>query len=484
MFQYFNYTLVALIPSNMLAKCATAIARPWWESYMKIGAIIGSLVILLAASFVLYFEASGIISKTVLATVRVLPRGANTEISQDECDKAQRLDLRGVYDKVDNRFKKHQSDCQKGQGSSVSLTNKAQAPKPNDFHLSNLRNRKGKKAANDFNTIQNSTGNKLSDKSGSNNLNRAQNHVGSVEEVVATYMNIKKDKENNVVSVNNANKKKKNGNNLQQNQNGKNKKLQNKNEGFNPSSFQNSKAEEETSSTTTESSNPDEIVPYFEPFEKEKKVKNTLPLDTKAQSVKKDKKSDSSSNENITSMESNTEKSFDNSKKNYSKKRNAVESNSIENKLNISSKTEMSLWDTPRPPSGEGLSEFAAQTEAFVNQRPSKRNTGGNDGQRHRNINHTDGTFLYNPKPISSNFQAPASQAFGNQQQRPKKPGVIGQPRSSSSASHPQGNFASHSHSVSPPITSASYNFLNPYPNPNNAMSRPPQVASTGNYHI
>jgi hypothetical protein len=459
----------------MLSRCASVIARPWWEWYLKVGAIIGAIIIFLAASFVLYFEASGVISKTVLATVRVLPRGVNAENSQDERDKTQRLDFKAVYDKVENRFKKNSPDSHKGQVTPASQPSKT-PNKTSELQTLNLRNRKGKK--NDLNSSQNNVNNKPPDKViNSNNVGRNHNPPGAVEEVVATFMNAKKDKENMAALTNNNNRKKKGGNNNhQQNQSGTSKKLQNKSEDFNPSSLPNTKAEEETSSTTTESSNPDDvIVPYFEPYDKDKNPKGNYVSHKQHNYNRKEKKQqDSSSNENITA-EPTSEKSFDDKKKSYMKKRESADSavsKSTENKRrnggNISPRSEMNLWDTPRPSSGEGLSEFAAQTEEFVMQRPSPRTRSGEE-QGLVHLNGPDGTFSFNPHkpppPFPTTPLNNLNQSFGSQQQRPKKPGVIGQPRSTS-VSHTQSNFGSHSNSISPPIrTAAGYNSNTNYSN-------------------
>ncbi|OXA52873.1 hypothetical protein Fcan01_12442 [Folsomia candida] len=475
----FNYTLVALIPTNMLAKCASAIPRPWWEWYLKATVIGGGSTMILMGCFLGYFEARKVIANTVLATVRVLPREPPDDIPvPEEREQPQRLDLKAVYDKVENRFRKNQADAQKGLPSTqsksqtnIKLGELSQAP--------SIRNRKGKKAGNDLNVASQTatTNNRLTDKT-NHNIVVQRISTNIVEEVAATYMNLGTKKENNV------NKKKK-GNKGQQQVNGKvNKKMQNKIDTFNPV-VQGKKTEEETSSTTTESSNPDDIVQYSEAEPKiTEKTANTK--GAKVKNAKRvEKNNESSSNENISNIsESFTDRSHD-AKKVYTKKKDSASdysaTSSYQSKSgNSTPKPEIgSLWDTPRPPSGEGLSELAAQTEVFVLQRPKKRTVSGGDGTGLA----VDGNFMNvnNPRNSMSYFQTHPIPSYGsNSQQRgsssSRKPaGVIGQPRS---AGLPHGNFGSHSHSMSSTLPpNPDYNYQQTHYPHNIVPPRAPAIA-------
>lgn len=469
----------------MLAKCASAIPRPWWEWYLKATVIGGGSTMILMGCFLGYFEARKVIANTVLATVRVLPREPPDDIPvPEEREQPQRLDLKAVYDKVENRFRKNQADAQKGLPSTqsksqtnIKLGELSQAP--------SIRNRKGKKAGNDLNVASQTatTNNRLTDKT-NHNIVVQRISTNIVEEVAATYMNLGTKKENNV------NKKKK-GNKGQQQVNGKvNKKMQNKIDTFNPV-VQGKKTEEETSSTTTESSNPDDIVQYSEAEPKiTEKTANTK--GAKVKNAKRvEKNNESSSNENISNIsESFTDRSHD-AKKVYTKKKDSASdysaTSSYQSKSgNSTPKPEIgSLWDTPRPPSGEGLSELAAQTEVFVLQRPKKRTVSGGDGTGLA----VDGNFMNvnNPRNSMSYFQTHPIPSYGsNSQQRgsssSRKPaGVIGQPRS---AGLPHGNFGSHSHSMSSTLPpNPDYNYQQTHYPHNIVPPRAPAIAPNSKFH-
>lgn len=460
----------------MLARCATVIARPWWEWYLKVGAISGSVIIFIAASLVLYFDAKGVISNTVLATVRVLPRGTSADSMHDEREQTQRLDLKAVYDKVENRFRRNQVECQnKSHIISACTSQSAKAGQNKFVEVSNLRNRKGKKPSNDLNISSPAcpNSNKLTDKINHNNgtLHRSNNSNiqigGAVDEVAATYMNlnIKKEKENIGNLPSNIIGKKKKGNiPPQQNpsNNGKVKKGHNKIENFAAVVQHQKKTEEETSSTTTESSNPDEIV--SETDRKNKNKISNLSNQTKTRKTnqrEKKQQQDSSSSENISNFsESFSDRTHD-VKKIYTKKK---ELSTGYGSVAAENMSKPELWDTPRPPSGEGLSELAAQTEAFVLQRPKKRTVSG-DGQAHGDVNFNNINTSRNPLATFQMSQQHQVPSYASIQQRGKKPGVIGQPRSAQSN---QGTFGSHPHSISPSNTSFNhppgYIYSAPYP--------------------
>lgn len=62
-----------MIPAGMLGICSTIITRPSWEStfkYVLMGVICCGF---LAATCLAYFDSNSIVSRAILATVRVLP---------------------------------------------------------------------------------------------------------------------------------------------------------------------------------------------------------------------------------------------------------------------------------------------------------------------------------------------------------------------------------------------------------------------------
>lgn len=94
-----------MIPSKMLSICSSVISRPAWEYILKIFLVVGVSIAIIASALMAYVEAGSIVSNTVLATVRVVPGGS--EASKDLKETTSKLDLKGVYDKVENRFKRN-----------------------------------------------------------------------------------------------------------------------------------------------------------------------------------------------------------------------------------------------------------------------------------------------------------------------------------------------------------------------------------------
>jgi hypothetical protein len=483
---------VALVPSGMLGVCASIISRPSWEPIFKYTLGFGALVCVIAAVVMSYFEAGSVVSSTVVATIRVSSQDIDPDGSKEE-DKGVRLDFKAVYDKVENRFKRHQLDPPKlQQTSSSSQANSSckqqhQTQNGNAVNSSslNIRNRKTKKPYPEMastNNLNKTTADKLNqqgktiaqqnvlDFMDDGNSSSSGNSATS-----STAANGKKDTYSlgSAQNCSNGKKKKISSSIISTQQSSqvppappsqpttKPKKSQSKQETLSNALSEKvvkAKTEEETSSTTTEGSNSEDFMTSYPEKERKHSLKsNTIDLKSgktcKKEKQEKGKPSGSESYENITgstellASKTNNEEGR---KKNNSAKKKEQNVTSFGNFTNSTSSRNGSpkqdMWDTPRPPSGDGLSELAAQTEAFVMQKPPKRNNSGGDPSANSVNGLMSGNMssmgsLGNSNPNIYIPQALHHQQFNNimaQQQRlqqqenlrlPKKPGVIGQPR-------------------------------------------------------
>lgn len=106
-----------MIPSKMLSICSSVISRPSWEYLLKIFLVIGVGVAVIASALMAYVEAGSIVSSTVLATVRVVPGGSEAASGgKDPREATSKLDLKAVYDKVENRFKRNGKESSSSNG--------------------------------------------------------------------------------------------------------------------------------------------------------------------------------------------------------------------------------------------------------------------------------------------------------------------------------------------------------------------------------
>jgi len=431
----------------------------------------------IAAVVMSYFEAGTVVSGTVVATMRVC-KDEEPDGSKEE-DKGVRLDFKSVYDKVENRFKRHQLESHKTSVPNCTshlqstTCNKSQLQNGSSANNGNIRNRKAKKTSHEISQMSN-TGKQVSDKI-STSRNSVQsmsildfmddgNTSSSGNSANSNITNLgKKDKENASVGSlqSSVGKKKKpiTGNQqsssvLQPSSQGsiKNKKGRVESMSTYAEKITKGKTEEETSSTTTEGSNSEDFTP---PLDKERKqsLKSSSDSKTSNKCPKKEKqeksKQTSGSTENVSdSTEQLVTKyssdEFMNKKQLTGKKKEQTKqpynSNNSPSR-NVSPKQDM--WDAPRPPSGDDFSELAAQTEAFVMQKPPKRNNSGGDPSNSYNNNSNIANIgplgnsnpnLYAPQAIhqiSPSFlqQHQGSQSVSSTRSNSKKPGVIGQPR-------------------------------------------------------
>jgi len=488
-----------MVPSSMLNVCAAAITRPSWESMLKYVLVFGVIIGLCAASLMAYFEAGSIVSSAVVATVRVIPPSGRCETGKSDSKEATtRLDLKAVYDKVDNRFKRNQREAQQKSllsqsasttVSSTTCTNATQSSKSSGEANgagngnSSLRNRKNKKGNAESNTASLST--KLTDKSNqpqqvqpSGKGSTTNTPLEETSRINNGNGNVKKDKENaysgGVNPTPTSAKKKKNGG--QNNNSKKHQQQSNSNlPGVRLPAAKSPKLEEETSSTTTESSNPDDLS-WSTPKEKERKPSGKFtPVptgsDTKGNQklAKKDRGSTTDSYAAKSNMSGNGKSPTGNDacddkeggfeeyrKKSGNKKRDRNENCSSPKGSdgNNKSETQPCMWDNPKQ-SGEGLSELSAQTEAFVHQKQRKRNS--SDGHKvvgdcsAKNLvtscNSMNGSLSNISEPVNHgtlnggisasqcqyyNYpSAVAAAANGSNGlvNRSRRPGVIGQPR-------------------------------------------------------
>lgn len=423
-FQQFNYTLVALVPSNMLSKCSLSIPRPWWEWHFKMGGIMTVALIFVVTCSIVYFDASDVLSKTVFASVKIMPSGE----MQPELEKTQRLDLREVREKVENRFRKNHVESK---SQSVSVIQRGQkAPSNSPVHIehqsqsSNVRNRKGKRSMSDFiSPVALATSKATAQFKSASSIDDAPIGFTATE---AKRDKRDKERENALTPVQpatNANKKKKrsnaHGNSLSNQTTGKVR--QNSSKGDLCGVAQ-KRTEEETSSTTTESSNPDDVASFPEAYEtKTSRPKNAIFNTGKgSKSSKQEIKVGSDSQETVGPLlDRPTEKKHPEQPKKVFSKKEPIEfqPTSILRSQNdrfhreLSSKPDSAIWDPPLPPCGDGLCELAAQTEAFVSNWPTNRTSFHSQG-----IPYGDTAVTWNQ---SGNYHGNTA--------LPKAPGVIGE---------------------------------------------------------
>ncbi|CAG7716425.1 unnamed protein product [Allacma fusca] len=423
----FNYSLVAMVPSGMLSICAAIISRPTWEPVLKYLLAAGIVVGIIAAALMAYFEAGSVVSSAVVATVRVIPAEHRQDGGKNDVrEVTSKLDLKAVYDKVDNRFKRNQSQSPSGingstkaqtssNGNSVSFVQKQQTQmeqKENNHVSANsssststsLRNRK--KKSNQSGSDGNS---QMMDSSSLGKIGKghvqSNGHAGGSTKSTHNVNTSLEDSygfnnNNNSTSSSNLNttskknlehsKKKKSGSSNNSSNNIS--MVHNKKEGKTSSllNFGNlnlgkmsngcSGKEEETSSTTTESSNPDDVMMAVmmvrcdeEMREKErtlsgKSASSGSSSDNYSQSTKS--KSSSGKDGRKGSMKENGIGSYlsplelkDFDDFTKSKCLKKKDFNTSMRKGSVSPKHDSSLWDTPRAPSGDGFSELATQTQ-------------------------------------------------------------------------------------------------------------------------
>lgn len=473
-FQEFNYTLVAMVPSKMLSICSSVISRPSWEYLLKIFLVVGVTVALIAAALMAYVEAGSIVSSTVVATVRVLQANETPPNGKDVKEQTSKLDLKSVYDKVENRFKRNkESNSSSGKPSTTATNNNAVVngitsggklgqivANGTSVVLSNnnnaaLRNRRTKKGGvEQYNLMVPVTPTtKLLDKSNQKSSSPPVEDMKTCSSgSSAGGAFSKKNKENSPSGGDGGNastnccgtgKKKKGGATstsqitqiISISSSTSKKKRRNSGGGSMPnvclvsgsSGKGQSKAEqEETSSTTTESSNSDD---FYIPTPSEKKTspqqgkgsRTSSPQDSSSSGTsqptnklgKKDnstvnrKKQDGSGKldndlgslldndlgphqKSVSPAEEMSNVSGSGKKKN-GKKKDQQNVFSMDSALTGSGKSDgkispsgrhllhhhdnMTMWDSPQCPLGDGLSELAAQTEAFVMHRPNTNNS-------------------------------------------------------------------------------------------------------------
>ncbi|ODN00127.1 Transmembrane protein [Orchesella cincta] len=454
----FNYSLVAMVPSKMLSICSSVISRPTWEPLLKIFLLIGVFVALIAAGLMAYVEAGSIVSNTVVATVR-------TEQAKNETkEHTSKLDLKAVYDKVENRFKRNQKESARSVSSnnvSSSSTGNGSGGKNSvvaNSVLSNsnsaLRNRRTKKGGLDY-TNNLTVSSKLFDKNGQKSSSPPVEDVTVTSGSPSSNSGIgfsKKDKENSPSSGtgSSGSGKKKKSPGAQQNAQNNNQNTSHlpggKKKGGSIQNVclvtgnKNSKEQEDTSSTTTESSNSDDF--YIPPSSEKKGTgKNQNSQDSSSatsqnKSAKKDKsdkkKNDANKGNDGLGLDATFLKADE--KKNKRKEQTTTDTSKADGK--ISPRHDMSLWDSPQYPVGDGLSEMAAQTEAFILHRPNKKSSStehlvgnGVAGGTDRNPRNSNSPQFSQVLQLTNNFQAQQFHSNSNPNARHRRPGIIGQSR-------------------------------------------------------
>lgn len=523
-----------MIPSKMLSICSSVISRPNWEYLLKIFLVIGVSVAVVASGLMAYVEAGSIVSSTVLATVRVVPGGSDSAAGRELKETTSKLDLKAVYDKVENRFKRNNTkdNCgksvQSSSGSNSNGSNSLIVSKSGGSAMVNgtgvlssnnnstLRNRRGggaKKSSDQqqhSSTSLTSASSKLFDKS-----NNQKSSSPSVEDITCGPSSStpsgfsKKNKENSPGTVDSSTsnsassgKKKKGGGGGVANTNatsstplsstatnaqvnclssGTSKKKQNRSSGSsgsltNVELVENgcvksmSKAEqEETSSTTTESSNSDD---FYVPPASDKKLSGYLTqrkesrtnspenngctgtshsVSSKGKKDGSNKKSKSADvgklgdgeilglmdglgtmmskgggsplNEDISSTGSAKKKSgrrkdqtnifgIDNVPGKFDGKTSPGALPKLQQQHHPGHHHfhhDMAMWDSPQRPLGDGLSELAAQTEAFVMHRPGSSGTGKKSNSVEHLMNQATGSLGRNSHspPMPHGLQMP-----------------------------------------------------------------------------
>ena len=426
-----------------------------------------------------------------------------------------KLDLKAVYDKVDNRFKRNQSQSPTGTGASsksntsgstsASYASKqqSQSDTKDGFQTavgSTLRNRKKKTGQSGFegsySSVLESTLSKPLKALGSNSVASSRSHSVS-NGIDESYGN------NNPANGNlntaskkqlDSSKKKKNAAAQSNSSGGNNQKKEGKTSslmsfgGLTLGKMTNgcsSKTEEETSSTTTEGSNPDDVMMAVmmvrcdeEMREKERtlsgksassgsssdsynclKSKNSIAKDRKGSGKENGLSQYLTDFEDFTRKKSNKKKGFGSSGRRgklycvclHGCIHGYGSLNNFRPILlgSVSPNHDSTLWDTPHSPSGDGLSELAAQTQAFVMNRPSKGRS--LDRQQQSSPN---GSTSKSPIMVGGGSNYSTGTTTSTNRNQTRKPGVIGQHRVLSQLQQP-GSQHNPSSSIGAVITAA-----------------------------